>query len=259
MESTKILKHKQYFQDQVKFKNVLEINDESILHKIHLNHRLVYLRDTAIGRFIEETTLKNINILVHYNNSDIVQYFLSNKFYLKDLANKMISNNLEEANDAILYMLELINVSKDLLQTRQFFYETLCELNFIEIIEKLLEKLKFDSEFDEFLHKSSNNLASLVNLDKEASKKNIYIKEGSKITIESLKINTIEILVNMLPVVPRKFLCLNINLDHLKNYIIDAKQKEKEYPLLTELCNIFITQENFGIKYEVINQKLIFV
>jgi hypothetical protein len=37
----------------------------------------------------------------------------------------------------------------------------------------------------------------------------------------------------------------------LKTYIISKSQKIKEHPLLAELCNILIHQENFGIKYEV--------
>lgn len=58
---------------------------------------------------------------------------------------------------------------------------------------------------------------------------------------EKIKINSIEILINILTVVP------NI----LKSYIIGKNQKNKEHPLLAELCNILIHQENFGVKYEI--------
>ena len=41
------------------------------------------------------------------------------------------------------------------------------------------------------------------------------------------------------------------NIDIIKAYIIGKNQKTKEHPLLSELCNILIHQENFGIKYEI--------
>jgi hypothetical protein len=37
----------------------------------------------------------------------------------------------------------------------------------------------------------------------------------------------------------------------LKTYITGKHQKNKEHPLLSELCNILIHQENFGVKSEI--------
>ena len=79
-----------------------------------MNHRLTYLRDTAIGRFIEENTIKNINILIHYNNSDIIQFFLGNEILIKSMLNKIGDENLNTRNEAISFLMELSGCCKDI-------------------------------------------------------------------------------------------------------------------------------------------------
>lgn len=39
---------------EVKFKQIVKIDNESILELIHLVYRLNYLKDTAIARFIDD-------------------------------------------------------------------------------------------------------------------------------------------------------------------------------------------------------------
>ena len=47
--------------NKVKFKQVVKIDDDSILDAIHLAYRLTYLKDTAIARFVDDTVLATIN------------------------------------------------------------------------------------------------------------------------------------------------------------------------------------------------------
>ena len=109
-----MIKHRQFFKEQVTFNNLLNIEDSKVLYKIHMNHRLNYLKDTATGRFIEEVTLKNINFLTHYNNTDIIQHFLSNESLLNNLIDKIKNENLEVRHQGISFLLELINCCKDI-------------------------------------------------------------------------------------------------------------------------------------------------
>lgn len=233
-----MIKHRQFFKEIAQFKNILNIEDPGMLSKIHLNHRLAYLRDTAIGRFIEELTIKHINIIIHYGNSDIIQYFLNNKHLIKRLIEMMQSEDIDEKGDSVLFILELISCTKDLIQTRLYFYETLCELNILESLEKTLIDVTHYSSYNKFLKSLKED--KLPEEDRS-------IEENSK--REKIKINSIEILINVLTVVPSKYSYLF--LDTLKAYITSKPQKTKEHPLLSELCNILIHQENFGIKYEI--------
>lgn len=136
-----MIKHRQFFKDQVSFNNLLEIDDQKILYKIHLNYRLNYLKDTAIGRFIEEVTLKHINFLTHYNNNDIIQYFLENNEQLiKVLIDKIKEDDLQIRYQGISFLLELITCCKDIVLfsfNLRFNRESIFLKHFV--IEKLLK------------------------------------------------------------------------------------------------------------------------
>ena len=127
-ETYKIVPHRKYFTEIVKFKNLLDIKNKEILHKIHLNLRLSYLKDTAICRFIEENTLKIINSMIQLNNNEIIQFFLQNLENLKLLLD-LIKNNddINIKKDACLFLVELMNCSFDIFSLRITFIETLCE------------------------------------------------------------------------------------------------------------------------------------
>lgn len=188
-----MIKHRHFFKEVAQFKNILNLEDQSILSKIHLNHRLSYLRDTAIGRFIEELTIKHINIIIHYGNSDIIQYFLNNKHLLKRIVEKMLDSDIDAKNEGILFILELISCTKDLLQTRLYFYETICELNILEALEKTLVEVTHYSSYNKFVNSLKED---------KVAEEDRTLEENSK--REKIKINSIEILINILTVVPRK-------------------------------------------------------
>ena len=86
-----------------------------------MNYRLTYMRDVAIARFIEETTIKNMNIIVHYNNSDIIQYFTTHKTMLKLLFEMINSDKIDTKYEGVTFLMELNQISKDLMQTKIYF------------------------------------------------------------------------------------------------------------------------------------------
>jgi len=49
----------------VKFKEVVNIRDETIKDSIHLVYRLNYLKDTAMARFIDDNVLANVNSFIY--------------------------------------------------------------------------------------------------------------------------------------------------------------------------------------------------
>jgi hypothetical protein len=49
--------NREFLKKRCTFKNLVSIEDSEILSKIHLNYRLIYLKDTAAARWIEENTL----------------------------------------------------------------------------------------------------------------------------------------------------------------------------------------------------------
>ena len=55
--------HREYFQKIVKFHEVAKIQNNQILNIIHLNYRLSYLRDNALGFFLDERSVALITLV----------------------------------------------------------------------------------------------------------------------------------------------------------------------------------------------------
>ena len=207
----KSIPHRQYFKNIVKFKNPLNIKDPEILKKINQNLRLTYLRDTALSRLIEDNAVKTINTILQYNHNDIIQFFLNHIIYLELLLNQLKNDDVNIKKEACLFLSEIIEVSKDVPQTRTTFSEQLFEQGILSIISKIIE--------DNLLNDKDNNNTEI--LDKK----------------EFIKITAVEIFIDILSSIP------NVILDYLK--------KENDNKLLKQFTNIMLYSDNFGIKYEI--------
>ena len=193
IQSNKIVPHRKYFNEIVKFKNPLNIKNVNILQKINQNLRLTYLRDTALSRIIDENTNKTINTIIQMNHSDIVQFFINNKEYIEILYSQLKSEDILIQKDAILFLSELISCSKNVAQSRITFNELLCDNGILPILNDLIEK-------------------NLKNEESNAIKEEIII-------------NTVEIFISILSSVPfliREYLRENEGhmLEQLSNLLI---------------------------------------
>ena len=55
--------HRKFLKENCCFKNVINIDDQNILKKIHLNYRIKYMRDSVISSFIDDQ-LQNHFVMV---------------------------------------------------------------------------------------------------------------------------------------------------------------------------------------------------
>ena len=177
-EAMKSVPHRKYFKDIVKFKNPLNIDDQSILKKINQNLRLTYLRDTALSRLIDDNSVKTINLMIQLNNNDLIQFFLNDNKYFENLFSQMKNENLNSKKESCLFLLELIECSKDVPQSRVIFIENIFDQGILSIISKIFDDNKKDN---------SNNKAI----------------EDIK---EFIKITSIEIFINILSTIPNPIL-----------------------------------------------------
>ena len=210
-ETMKSIPHRKYFKNIVKFKNPLNIKDEEIIKKINQNLRLTYLRDTALSRLIEDNAVKTINSILQNNHNYIIQFFLNNTIYLEMLLDQLKNEDLNIKKEACLFLSEIIECSKDVIQTRSTFSEYLFEQGILSIICKIIE--------DNLINKEENN--------------NLEIKEKK----EFIKITAVEIFIDIMTSIPI------VILDYLK--------QENDHNLLKQLTNIMLYSDNFGIKYEI--------
>lgn len=170
IQTNKIVPHRKYFKEIVKFKNPLNIKNTNLLKKINQNLRLFYLRDTALSRIIDDNTTKTINTIIQMNHNDIIQFFINNKEYIDLLYLQLKSEDIIIQNDAILFLSELISCSKNVAQSRVTFNELLCDNGILPILNNLIE----------------NNLKN---------------EENNKYK-EEIIINTVEIFISILSSVP---------------------------------------------------------
>ena len=210
-ETMKSIPHRKYFKNIVKFKNPLHIKNEEIIKKINQNLRLTYLRDTALSRLIEDNAVKTINTILQYNHNDIIQFFLNNTIYIEMLLDHLKNEDLDVKKEACLFISELIECSKDVLQTRSTFSEFLFDQGILQIICQIMED----------------------NISNDNEKINPDIKDKK----EFIKITAVEIFIDVLISIP------TVILDYLK--------KENDTKLFKQLTNIMLYSDNFGIKYEI--------
>jgi len=114
ISSQKFIRHRIFLQEKTRFRNTFEIDDDKILEKIHINYRLIYLRDIAIGRFIEDTTMKHIALITNSNFSDIINYVISHRKIMKTINEKLNSSVFEERFVAVEFLVELITIAKEM-------------------------------------------------------------------------------------------------------------------------------------------------
>ncbi len=139
------------------------------------------------------------------------------------------------------------------MQTKFALFEALCEpqLNFIESFEKILgEVSQINIEKKKFIKTTNNEQEGQEQCIRKQSTEEKFCNLDQ---YELMEINIINILINFLFNIPgkNKNIMMLYTLALVKNYILSKAQKNKEYPLLNELCNILMYKRNFGTKYEV--------
>ena len=222
----KIVPHRKYFREIVKFKNPLNINDKNLLQKINQNLRLSYLRDTAFSRLIEDNSNRKINNIIQNNNNDIIQFFINHKEYIDILFSQLKSEDIFIKKDAILFLSELISCSKNVIESKITFNEVLCQNGILPILDKLIE--------DNPKNINSENIGNKNEIN------------------ELININSIEIFISILTSVPlliKKYLIENDNqmLQQLTNILLYHNNFGVKY----EISQIFKTLiEDRGESYD---------
>lgn len=231
-EMMKSVSHRKYFKDIVKFKNPLNIDDQSILKKINQNLRLTYLRDTALSRLIDDNAIKTINLMIQLNNNDLIQFFLNDNKYFEILFNQLQKEDLNSKKESCLFLLELIECSKDVPQSRTTFSENLFEQGILSIISNLLDDYKKD------------------NKDNKEQKD---IKEFIKITL-------IEIFINILSSIPNTILEYLKKEDNHKflNQLTNIMIHSDNFGIKYEISQIYKTLIETEFKVQTMNRMELF-
>ena len=108
--------HRQYLDNESRYKEVVEIKDQTIKRKIRQTWRLQYLKDVVLARILDDPTFSVLNSLIFFNQVDIVQHLQSNTAFLKELFAVFNPENLDtkRKEDGVHFLQHCAAVAKTL-------------------------------------------------------------------------------------------------------------------------------------------------
>lgn len=130
--------HRQWLNNQGRYKEVVRIEDDQIRRRIHQTYRLQYMKDVVLARILDDPTFSVLNSMIFFNQVEIVQHLQSNGGFLRDLFS--IFNPEEKAEQlrkkqAVLFIQQCCAIAKNLqLQARQGFYSSLLHHGLLTVI-----------------------------------------------------------------------------------------------------------------------------
>lgn len=131
--------YRDYFENIVKYKEVVEIEDPKVLTKIHQVYRLQYLKDVILVRVLDDAMFSVLNSWIFFHQFDIVNYCSGNEALLATLYNicgPESTEPVERKHDAIFFLQHLCAIGKQIqLPSRIALYRTLAESGILSVLE----------------------------------------------------------------------------------------------------------------------------
>lgn len=130
--------HRQWLNNQGRYKEVVRIEDDQIRRRIHQTYRLQYMKDVVLARILDDPTFSVLNSMIFFNQVEIVQHLQNNGGFLHDLFS--IFNPEERVEQlrkkqAVLFIQQCCAIAKNLqLQARQGFYSSLLNHGLLTVI-----------------------------------------------------------------------------------------------------------------------------
>lgn len=108
--------HRQWLNNQGRYKEVVAIQDEQVRRKIHMTYRLQYLKDVVLARILDDPTFSVLNSLIFFNQVDIVQHLHSTPGFMKDLFAIFGDPNEQplRKKEAVLFIQQCCAIAKNL-------------------------------------------------------------------------------------------------------------------------------------------------
>lgn len=136
------VRHRDFLKEKGRFRQVIPIEDETVLKKIHQNFYLAYIKDVVLPRSLDDNTFATLSQIAFLNNVHIISHLTSDLQFLPRLRQKMG----EVKDDALLLLesLRLLNEICSLAKQLQLynraaaFYRKFVEYRLFEPLELAL-------------------------------------------------------------------------------------------------------------------------
>ncbi|CAN8102260.1 unnamed protein product [Discula destructiva] len=130
--------HRQWLNNQGRYKEVVRIKDDNIRRRIHQTYRLQYMKDVVLARILDDPTFSVLNSMIFFNQVEIVGHLQVNGEFLRDLFS--VFHPKEEAEQlrkkhSVLFIQQCCAIAKNLqLASRQNFYNALLSHGLLTVI-----------------------------------------------------------------------------------------------------------------------------
>lgn len=130
--------HRQWLNNQGRFKEVVHIEDDQIRRRIHQTYRLQYMKDVVLARILDDPTFSVLNSMIFFNQVEIVQHLQNNGAFLRDLFSIFAPEDKADhikKKQAVLFIQQCCAIAKNLqVQARQGFYSSLLTHGLLSVI-----------------------------------------------------------------------------------------------------------------------------
>jgi len=130
--------HRDYLTKVVVFKEVVKIEDKTVMSHIHQNFRVLYLKDVILAKYLDDHTFSTLSTLVYFNSVEIVNRLQQDAAFLDALFEGLLdpSNDNQRLKDLIGLLQELCTMAKNLqVIARGQFYRKLVDRNLFKVLE----------------------------------------------------------------------------------------------------------------------------
>ncbi|KAK0391286.1 hypothetical protein NLU13_0787 [Sarocladium strictum] len=178
--------HRQWLNNQGRYKEVVPIQDELTQRKIHQTYRLQYLKDVVLARILDDPTFSVLNSLIFFNQVDIVAHLQTNATFLGDLFAIFNSHFQDEKKrkDAVLLISQCCSIAKNLQPpARQTLYNNFIAHGLMNVINFGLRHADVGVRVG-----ATDILVAVIDHDAHMIKQTIYrqIHEGQALLTDSL-------------------------------------------------------------------------
>ncbi|TYK02946.1 serine/threonine-protein phosphatase 4 regulatory subunit 3A isoform X1 [Cucumis melo var. makuwa] len=175
-ELSHVQHHRNYLKEHVIFKEAIRIKDPLVLSKIHQTYRVGYLKDVVLARVLDESTIANLNSIIHTNNALVISLLKDDNTFIQELFVKLKSpTTSEESKKNLVHFLhEFCSLSKNLQMVQQLrLFRDLMNEGIFDVIADVLQ-----SPDKKFVLTGTDILILFLNQDPNLLRSYVVRKEG---------------------------------------------------------------------------------
>ncbi|VBB83819.1 Putative Protein similar to 216.01c of Schizosaccharomyces pombe [Podospora comata] len=129
--------HRQWLNNQGRYKEVVRIQDDQVRRKIHQTYRLQYLKDVVLARILDDPTFSVLNSLIFFNQVEIVQHLHMTPGFMTDLFAVFGDPTVQplRKKEAVIFIQQMCAISKNLQPpARQGLYGNFLQQGLVPVI-----------------------------------------------------------------------------------------------------------------------------